>query len=158
MLLLAASVFHFGEIPIPDLKQELKQQQIAVRIYNAMELNFSKTPDGLLTRHHPRRTTKTGLDVGLYECRSLRKDPRNGSVTFYSRSKQRLWTKGEESGNHLKLVDIKADCDQDTLLIQANPKGLPVTREPIAAGEQQHQSFWVFVRTGRNHRPAENCR
>ena len=44
-------------------------------------------------------------------------------VTFFSRTKNRLWTKGEESGNVLNLVDIKLDCDNDTLLIQVNPNG-----------------------------------
>src|SRR5690606_3068413 len=46
-----------------------------------------------------------------------------GKVTFYSRSKQRLWTKGEESGNFLSLVDIKVDCDGDSLLVRAAPQG-----------------------------------
>ena len=54
---------------------------------------------------------------------AFEKTQSTGQVTFYSRSKQRLWTKGEESGNYLKLIDIKADCDQDTLLIQATPQG-----------------------------------
>ncbi len=54
---------------------------------------------------------------------SLQKTIETGKVTFFSRSKQRLWTKGEESGNFLNLVSIKNDCDGDTLLIQAKPVG-----------------------------------
>ena len=54
---------------------------------------------------------------------ALEKTQSFGKVTFFSRSKQRLWTKGEESGNFLKLVSVKVDCDQDTLLITASPEG-----------------------------------
>jgi phosphoribosyl-ATP pyrophosphohydrolase/phosphoribosyl-AMP cyclohydrolase len=54
---------------------------------------------------------------------SLKKTEETGLVTFYSRSKKRLWTKGEESGNHLQLRQILLDCDKDTLLIKADPKG-----------------------------------
>ncbi len=88
-----------------------------------MELNFSKTQDGLLPAIIQDATTKTVLMLGYMNKEAVQKTQETGLVTFYSRSKQRLWTKGEESGNHLKLVDIKADCDQDTLLIQAEPQG-----------------------------------
>ena len=54
---------------------------------------------------------------------SLEKTKETGKLTFYSRSRQRLWTKGEESGNFLELNDIKSDCDKDTLLIKATPAG-----------------------------------
>lgn len=66
---------------------------------------------------------KQSSDGGLHERRSLRKTKREKKVTFYSRSKKRLWTKGETSGNTLELVAILQDCDNDTLLIKANPKG-----------------------------------
>ena len=88
-----------------------------------MELNFSKSPDGLLPAIVQDASTKTVLMLGYMNAAALEKTQATGQVTFYSRSKQRLWTKGEESGNFLKLVDIKADCDQDTLLIQADPQG-----------------------------------
>ena len=88
-----------------------------------MELNFSKSPDGLLPAIIQDATTKTVLMLGYMNAAALEKTQTTGQVTFYSRSKQRLWTKGEESGNFLQLVDIKLDCDQDTLLIQAAPKG-----------------------------------
>jgi phosphoribosyl-ATP pyrophosphohydrolase/phosphoribosyl-AMP cyclohydrolase len=88
-----------------------------------MELNFSKTQDGLLPAIIQDPTTKTVLMLGYMNKEAVQKTQETGLVTFYSRSKQRLWTKGEESGSHLKLVDIEADCDQDTLLIQAEPQG-----------------------------------
>lgn len=61
--------------------------------------------------------------LGYMNAESYQKTLDTKKVTFYSRSKQRLWTKGEESGNFLNLVDIKNDCDGDTLLIQAKPVG-----------------------------------
>jgi len=61
--------------------------------------------------------------LGYMNRAALEKTLEEGMVTFYSRSKQRLWTKGETSGNTLKLVDIQADCDDDTLLVLAEPKG-----------------------------------
>lgn len=88
-----------------------------------MELNFSKSPDGLLPAIVQDAHTQTVLMLGYMNAAALEKTQATGQVTFYSRSKQRLWTKGEESGNLLKLVDIKADCDQDSLLIQAEPQG-----------------------------------
>ena len=88
-----------------------------------MELNFSKSPDGLLPAIVQDARTQTVLMLGYMNAAALEKTQATGQVTFYSRSKQRLWTKGEESGNFLKLVDIKADCDQDSLLIQAEPQG-----------------------------------
>ena len=67
--------------------------------------------------------TKNVLMLGYMNKESLEKTQETGKVTFYSRSKQRLWTKGEESGNFLNVVDIKNDCDQDTLLLYVNPVG-----------------------------------
>lgn len=67
--------------------------------------------------------TKNVLMLGYMNEESLQKTIETGKVTFFSRSKQRLWTKGEESGNFLELVNIKNDCDGDTLLIQAKPVG-----------------------------------
>lgn len=63
------------------------------------------------------------LMLAYMNAEALAKTLSTGLVTFYSRSRQRLWTKGEESGNTLKLQDIRLDCDNDTLLIQALPAG-----------------------------------
>lgn len=67
--------------------------------------------------------TKTVLMLGYMNEEALRKTEETGLVTFYSRSRQCLWTKGETSGNYLRMVSIKSDCDNDTLLVQANPDG-----------------------------------
>ncbi|MBN2357230.1 phosphoribosyl-AMP cyclohydrolase [candidate division KSB1 bacterium] len=63
------------------------------------------------------------LMLGYMNSNSLQKTVESGYVTFWSRSRQKLWTKGETSGNYLRLVSIIADCDRDALLIKANPKG-----------------------------------
>ncbi|WP_299554631.1 bifunctional phosphoribosyl-AMP cyclohydrolase/phosphoribosyl-ATP diphosphatase HisIE [Seonamhaeicola sp.] len=68
-------------------------------------------------------TTKNVLMLGYMNEEAYQKTIETKQVTFFSRSKQRLWTKGEESGNFLNLVDIKNDCDHDTLLIRVNPTG-----------------------------------
>jgi phosphoribosyl-ATP pyrophosphohydrolase/phosphoribosyl-AMP cyclohydrolase len=68
-------------------------------------------------------TTKTVLMLGYMNEEAYKKTLETKLVTFFSRSKQRLWTKGEESGNYLNLVNIKNDCDNDTLLIKVNPVG-----------------------------------
>lgn len=68
-------------------------------------------------------TTKTVLMLGFMNREAYQKTLDTKKVTFFSRTKQRLWTKGEESGHFLNLVDIKVDCDNDTLLVYANPMG-----------------------------------
>ena len=67
--------------------------------------------------------TRQVLMLGYMNKEALEKTLATGLVTFYSRSRQTLWTKGETSGNHLRLVDIKSDCDNDTLLVKAIPTG-----------------------------------
>ncbi|MFA7359370.1 MAG: bifunctional phosphoribosyl-AMP cyclohydrolase/phosphoribosyl-ATP diphosphatase HisIE, partial [Bacteroidales bacterium] len=64
------------------------------------------------------------LMLGFMNQEALDKTLETGKVTFFSRTKGRLWTKGEESGHFLHLVSLKEDCDHDTLLIQANPEGV----------------------------------
>jgi phosphoribosyl-ATP pyrophosphohydrolase/phosphoribosyl-AMP cyclohydrolase len=85
--------------------------------------NWEKITDGLVPAIIQDVRTKNVLMLGYMNRESLEKTQETGKVTFYSRSKQRLWTKGEESGNFLKVVDIKNDCDQDTLLLYVNPVG-----------------------------------
>jgi phosphoribosyl-ATP pyrophosphohydrolase/phosphoribosyl-AMP cyclohydrolase len=67
--------------------------------------------------------TNTVLMLGFMNPQALEKTRQEGRVTFFSRTKNRLWTKGEESGNFLNVVEILEDCDKDTLLIRANPVG-----------------------------------
>lgn len=63
------------------------------------------------------------LMLGYMNREALETTLQSGQVTFFSRSKQRLWTKGEESGHVLEFVSVETDCDSDTLLVQANPRG-----------------------------------
>lgn len=88
-----------------------------------MKVDFQKSNDGLVPAIVQDAKTKTVLMLGYMDEAALEKTKTTKKVTFFSRSKQRLWTKGEESGNFLELVDIKADCDQDALLVLAKPKG-----------------------------------
>jgi len=88
-----------------------------------MKIDFDKNPDGLIPAIIQDAITKNVLMLGYMNTEALKKTQETKKVTFYSRRKQRLWTKGEESGNFLNLVDIKNDCDNDTLLISVNPVG-----------------------------------
>ena len=88
-----------------------------------MNVDFTKSAHGLIPAIIQDSVTKNVLMLGYMNEESLQQTIETQKVTFYSRSKQRLWTKGEESGNFLSLVDIKNDCDGDTLLIQAKPAG-----------------------------------
>lgn len=110
-----------------------------------MELNFSKSPDGLLPAVIQDATTKTVLMLGYMNATALEKTRETGLVTFFSRSKQRLWTKGEESGNMLQLVSMKADCDQDTLLIQVNPKGPTCHKGTDSCWGEENQTQFGFL-------------
>ncbi len=87
-----------------------------------MKLDFKKN-NGLIPAIVQDANTKTVLMLGYMNEEALQKTKETGLVTFFSRSRQTLWTKGETSGNYLKLVDILVDCDQDTLLVKAIPSG-----------------------------------
>lgn len=87
-----------------------------------MTIDFSKT-NGLVPAIIQDYKTRQVLMLGYMNEEALQKTQRDNIVTFFSRSKNRLWTKGETSGNYLKVVSIKEDCDKDTLLIQVNPSG-----------------------------------
>lgn len=87
-----------------------------------MNVDFSKG-DGLVPAIIQHYATKTVLMLGYMNDEALQKTKELGKVTFYSRSKQRLWTKGEESGNFLLVKSMEVDCDNDTLLIQVDPVG-----------------------------------
>ncbi len=88
-----------------------------------MEINFDKNNDGLVPAIVQDATTGKVLMQGYMNQEAYDKTVATEKVTFFSRSKKRLWTKGEESGNFLNLVSIKNDCDKDSLLIKANPIG-----------------------------------
>ena len=88
-----------------------------------MSPNFSKDPNGLLPAIVQDVNTNKVLMLGYMNQEAFQKTQEIGKVTFYSRSKQRLWTKGESSENYLHLVDMSVDCDQDAILIKAKPDG-----------------------------------
>lgn len=90
---------------------------------NTLEINFSKSADGLVPAIVQDAETEKVLMLGYMNQEALDKTRQAGKVVFFSRSKNRLWTKGEESGNFLLVKDIVVDCDQDTLLIKAEPLG-----------------------------------
>ncbi|WP_343486362.1 bifunctional phosphoribosyl-AMP cyclohydrolase/phosphoribosyl-ATP diphosphatase HisIE [Allomuricauda sp. d1] len=107
-----------------------------------MKVDFTKNADGLVPAIIQDATTKNVLMLGYMNEEALQKTQDTKKVTFFSRSKQRLWTKGEESGNFLELVDIKNDCDSDTLLIRANPKGPTCHKgDDTCWGEKNEQSY-----------------
>ena len=88
-----------------------------------MELNFTKLAGDILPAVIQDNSTGKVLMVGFMNKEAYDKTVSTGLVTFFSRTKNRLWTKGEESGNFMKVVTIQPDCDQDTLLIKVNPVG-----------------------------------
>lgn len=88
-----------------------------------MNPDFSKYSDGLMPVIVQDEKSGVVLMLGFMNADALAKTQQEGKVTFYSRSKQRLWTKGETSGNFLLVKNILADCDNDTLLIKATPAG-----------------------------------
>lgn len=88
-----------------------------------MKPDFAKM-GGLVPAIVQDHVTGKVLMLGFMNQEALDKTLETGKVTFFSRSKGRLWTKGEESGHFLHLVSVKEDCDKDTLLIQANPEGV----------------------------------
>ncbi len=87
-----------------------------------MKLDFEKM-DGLVPAIVQDAVTNKVLMLGFMNEDALGQTQSSGKVTFYSRSKKRLWTKGETSGNFLEVVELIPDCDNDTLLVLANPKG-----------------------------------
>lgn len=87
-----------------------------------MELDFKKM-SGLIPAIIQDNYTQKVLMLGFMNKEAYEKTMETGKVTFFSRTKNRLWTKGEESGNFLHVISVKADCDNDTLLIMAHPEG-----------------------------------
>ena len=110
-----------------------------------MNINFEKG-GGLVPAIIQDAESRQVLMLGYMNQEALDKTLATGLVTFYSRSRQILWTKGETSGNHLKLVDIKTDCDNDTLLVRAIPTG-PVchTGTDTCWGESNDHNPLLFL-------------
>ncbi len=111
-----------------------------------MNLDFAKQ-GGLIPAIIQDNTTGKVLMLGYMNEEAFNKTQETGKVTFYSRTRQCLWTKGETSGNFLNVVSIKEDCDCDTLLIKANPVG-PVchTGADTCFGEVNQMSGLDFIK------------
>ena len=88
-----------------------------------MNLDFEKYADGLIPAVIQDDKTSKVLMVGFMDRKAFRRTQKTGKATFFSRTNKKLWTKGEKSGNYLDVVKILVDCDNDTLLIKANPAG-----------------------------------
>ncbi len=105
-------------------------------------LDFSKL-DGLVPCVIQDAQTNVVLMVGFMNQEALQKTIEEKKVTFYSRTKQRLWTKGETSGNFLHVVDIKVDCDKDSILIKARPAG-PVCHTGADTCFEESNQAWTL--------------
>ena len=109
-----------------------------------MKPEYTKYQDGLVPCIVQDFNTSKVLMLGFMNEEALQKTETLGLVTFYSRTKQRLWTKGEESGNHLQVKEMILDCDSDTILIKAVPKG-PVchTGADTCFSEKNHSADFL---------------
>jgi len=88
-----------------------------------MRIDFNKYKDGLVPVIIQDYKTKNVLMLGYMNSEALIRTKETNKVTFYSRKKKRLWTKGEESGNFLNFISVKSDCDNDCLLVRVKPDG-----------------------------------
>lgn len=112
-----------------------------------MNLDFTKYTNGLIPAIIQDNETKTVLMLGYMNQEAIDKTLETKKVTFFSRSKNRLWTKGEESGNFLELVSIQNDCDQDTLLIKVNTAGPTCHTGADTCWQEKNESDLGFITT-----------
>jgi phosphoribosyl-ATP pyrophosphohydrolase/phosphoribosyl-AMP cyclohydrolase len=125
------------------------------------DINFDKSPDGLLPAVIQDAETGKVLMLGYMNSQAYEKTLAENIVTFFSRSKQRLWTKGETSGNFLHVREMLADCDGDTLLIKATPTG-PVCHtgadtcfEEVNQGKAQFLNYLQAIIHDRKVNPSD---
>lgn len=110
-----------------------------------MNIDFEKQ-GGLVPAIIQDALTSKVLMLGYMNQDALKQTQETGKVTFFSRSKNRLWVKGEESGNFLNLVSIANDCDQDTLLIKVNPVGPVCHTGADTCWNEQNQEDVLFLK------------
>ena len=110
-----------------------------------MELDFGKM-GGLIPAIIQDNCTGKVLMLGFMNKEAYEKTLEIGKVTFFSRTKKRLWTKGEESGNFLNVCSITADCDKDTLLIKANPAGPVCHMGSDTCFDEKNEADFYFIR------------
>jgi phosphoribosyl-ATP pyrophosphohydrolase/phosphoribosyl-AMP cyclohydrolase len=108
-------------------------------------MNFDKNTDGLIPAIIQDAQTRKVLMLGYMNAEAYAQTKATGIITFFSRSKQRLWVKGETSGNYLHVVDMMLDCDEDTLLVLARPVG-PVchTGTDTCFKESNQENLWFL--------------
>lgn len=115
-----------------------------------MTIDFNKSKDGLVPAIIQDASTKNVLMLGYMNAEAFKKTKTTKKVTFFSRSKKRLWTKGEESGNILHLVDYKVDCDNDTLLIYVTPEGPTCHKGTDTCWREHNNPHYGFLTTLEN--------
>lgn len=112
---------------------------------NELQVDFKKYADGLVPAIVQDYDTHKVLMLGFMNEEAFTKTEETGKVTFYSRSKKRLWTKGEESGNFLLVKSVAVDCDKDTLLIKAHPQGPTChTGADTCWAERNHKDDFLY--------------
>ncbi|MFI2743405.1 bifunctional phosphoribosyl-AMP cyclohydrolase/phosphoribosyl-ATP diphosphatase HisIE [Zhouia sp. PK063] len=110
-----------------------------------MKIDFTKNSDALVPAIVQDIKTNKVLMLGYMNEEAYNKTLETKKVTFFSRSKQRLWTKGEESGHFLNLVDIAVDCDNDTLLVKVNPVGPTCHTGSDTCWNEKNNSSYGFL-------------
>lgn len=110
-----------------------------------MKIEFNKNNNGLIPAIIQDNDTKNVLMLGYMNQEALDKTLETNRVTFFSRSKNRLWTKGEESGHFLDLISIKNDCDNDTLLIKVTPVGPTCHTGTATCWQGENNSSFGFI-------------
>jgi len=110
-----------------------------------MQIDYTKYENGLVPAIIQDAITKNVLMLGYMNEEAFLKTNQTKKVTFFSRSKNRLWKKGEKSGNFLNLVSIKVDCDNDTLLIQVKPQGPTCHKGSDTCWNEENTSNFGFL-------------
>ena len=108
-------------------------------------IDFNKNNDGLVPAIIQDATTKKVLMLGYMNAEAYQQTVDTNIVTFFSRTKNRLWTKGEESGNFLNVVGINLDCDNDTLLVIVNPVGPTCHKGTDTCWGEENTSSFGFL-------------
>ncbi|WP_111708588.1 bifunctional phosphoribosyl-AMP cyclohydrolase/phosphoribosyl-ATP diphosphatase HisIE [Lutibacter citreus] len=110
-----------------------------------MNIDFNKNSDGLVPAIIQDFVTRQVLMLGYMNKDAYDKTVETGKVTFFSRTKKRLWTKGEESGNFLNLVSVKNDCDSDSLLIKVKPAGPTCHKGTDTCWDETNEASFGFL-------------
>lgn len=112
-----------------------------------MTIDFNKLGNGLVPAIVQDAYTNKVLMLGFMNEEAFKKTESEKRVTFYSRTKSRLWTKGEESGNFLNVVNVAIDCDNDTLLIKVKPDGPTCHTGDDTCWQEENKEDILFLRT-----------